>query len=204
MKRLKRNVFLDETNLDELKRQKKSIFQSSMGIAFGLFGMAFLPEVLLYLTISALKLAGMIDEASMQSFFSMRPEYFYLFYSLVYIATIIVPFIILIPIYNIKKSEILPTNATNTFGKGILIVAALCGICAVSNIIGGVYITVLNNVFRINVEIADIAICETFVQKIMYIVTLAILPAIAEEFVFRGILLSMSAAAVRTGARRRS
>ena len=99
------------------------------------------------------------------------------------------PFIIAAKIAKIKPSRAIPMGAPKEKGIVLPILLSGYGVCLLANLIGGICSTFLEN-FGLHSEV-DFNLPDGPVGFVVSVLTIALLPALLEEFAYRGVVLAL-------------
>lgn len=172
--------------------EKRELSNRGAGIGLGLLGMTAVPVVLVILAELLMRPAGLIDVQKYSEQYSyMRPDVYYIYYSVLYLCMILVPFLIIAPFFRMKAGEIIPLK--RRVPGGTLLLAALAGLscCLVANAVTTGWCGVLEGIFGIVSAPGELPMDGAVSSRVMYFCIYAVLPAIAEEIAFRGVVFGL-------------
>lgn len=177
---------------EELQKQaeRTALKRRGAGIGLGIIGMlavSFVLSALLFGTAAAL--AGDISSGD-PDFQYLNPTLYYALYMILYVLMVVTPFAVLIPIFRLHLRDVCSLH--RTAHPGIIALAAVGGlaVCMVSNWMTNEYVTLLS-AFGIENAPSEMPIDDSVAGHILYFITIAVLPAIAEEFAFRGVVFHL-------------
>lgn len=179
---------------EEFRRQteQRELKRRGLGIGLALVGMVFLPVFFSSVAYMIMAMLGFVDEQLFtEEFMFMQPEVYYVFYMLVYLCMVVLPFTVLIPIFRMHKTQIWPTRRSTSNGSVLLACIAGLAICMISNFLTNQWCATVEAVFGLIDSTPDMPMGESIVSKILYACIFAILPPLAEEFAFRGIVFGL-------------
>jgi membrane protease YdiL (CAAX protease family) len=121
----------------------------------------------------------------------MAPEVYYIYYALLYLSMVLVPFLIVALPFRMKAKEIFPVSR-RVPGKTLLL-AALAGLscCMVANAVTTGWCGVLESVFGVVSAPGELPMDSALHARVMYFCIYAVLPALAEEIAFRGVVFGL-------------
>ena len=173
-------------------QEGKEISRRGMGIGFAIIGMELVSFVVALIVMAAAGGAGILDVyASSADFWFMPQEIFYIVYSIIYLAMVVLPFLVLALCFRMRRRECLPFYRSAR--PGLMVVGGIAGVSVslVANQMAATFITELDTMFGILPNLTEMAIGDSVASKILYFIIVAVLPAFAEEFAFRGVVLGL-------------
>ena len=177
---------------EELQKQaeRAALKRRGAGIGLGIIGMLAVSFALSALLFGVAFAVAADYHNGNPDFQYLNPTLYYVLYMVLYVLMVVLPFAVLIPIFHLRVRDVCPLR--RTAHPGIIVLAAVGGlaVCMVSNWMTNEYVTVLS-AFGIENAPAEMPIDESITGHILYFVTIAILPAIAEEFAFRGVVFRL-------------
>lgn len=174
-------------------RERYELRRRGMGIGLGLLGMNILPFILSTLGGQLMNLLGLVDAGKYEAAYSyMQPEVYYIYYAVLYLAMILVPFMVLVPVFGMDREEVFPL-AHRKIPTRTMLLASVAGlaVCMVANLITVGWCTVLEGVFGIVSAPGELPLDDSIASRVMYYALFAILPPIAEEISFRGVVFGL-------------
>ena len=112
---------------------KSALSSRGAGIGIGLIGMLVLPLLVRALGTSLMMRLGLMDSQKYSAAYSyLQPEVYYIYYSLLYLSMVLVPFLILVPIYrrpgsaSLEPSGVRQDNAVGCIGRVELLSGGKC------------------------------------------------------------------------------
>ncbi len=105
------------------------------------------------------------------------------------LAILVPPFMIAAKMAKIKPSRAISMGAPKEKGIVLPILLAGYGVCVIANLVGGICSTFLENI-GLHSEV-DFNLPEGPAGFVVSVLTIAVLPALLEEFAYRGVVLSL-------------
>ncbi len=171
---------------------KQELGRRGAGIGMGLIGMLALPQLIRSLSGTLIHWLGLMDLQKYDISFSfLKPEAYYIYYAVLYLSMILVPFLMLVPIYGMQRCEVLPLNFRASGRTWVLAVLAGMGCCLVANAVTISWYDLLGELFGISSAPSALPLDRSVSGYVMYFCIYAILPAIAEEIAFRGVVFGL-------------
>jgi len=134
---------------------------------------------------------GLLNPSAISnSYQGMQPLTYYIYYSILYLMMVIVPFLILMPCFHLSFGTVMPFRKTAR--PGLVVLAGVGGLtaCMASNFLTMQYASFLGQI-GIPTDMSSLPNDHSLLSEICYFVIIAILPAFAEEFAFRGVTLQL-------------
>ncbi len=172
--------------------EKRELSSRGAGIGLGLLGMTSLPLILSVAVSLPLKWMGLMDPEKYPAAYDyMPPEVYYIYYALIYLAMVLLPFLIVALPFRMKVKEVFPLSR-RVPGKTLLL-AALAGLscCLVANAVTTGWCGVLEGIFGVVSEPGELPMDSAVSSRVMYFCIYAVLPALAEEIAFRGVVFGL-------------
>ncbi len=172
--------------------EKRELNSRGTGIGLGLIGMVALPVILTLGLSIPLEALGLMDPEKYSSAYNfMPPKIYYIYYALLYLSMVLVPFLIVALPFRMKAKEIFPMS--RRVPSKTLLLAALAGLscCLVANAVTTGWCGVLESVFGVVSEPGELPMDNAVSSRVMYFCIYAILPALAEEIAFRGVVFGL-------------
>lgn len=168
---------------DPATMEKREIFKASIGIALAVVGM-YIVQIASAFVIGLLNLFYLFDLTN--------PINEQIFYIIIYICGMFLPFFVLSIIYRNKFGTTLKTmigTSTPRFSSFLLMIFIGLAACMLGNYATGLLQQIMS-IFNISFRQPDMAPPEGLVAQIIYLFHITVLPAFFEEFAYRGVILS--------------
>lgn len=176
--------------LSEEAIQKKQLKTHANHIGLGVFLFYIFSSVFFIIMIPALKMLGLYSESLYpEGFGGVEPTSYYLLSGLFFIISLFVPFFVITKISNIRLSKIVPFEKIETKFLFSYIAVGLM-VCTFANESTNQLMKNLNFI-GIFPSLPEIPYDNHIFSIVLNFVTVAILPALMEEFVFRGVILGL-------------
>ena len=178
---------------EELQKQaeRSALKKRGIGIGLALVGMLAVSSVVSSIGYAVLMLFAQTDfQNGSEAFLYMAPTVYYLFYMVLYLMMVVLPFAVLIPIFHLRLRDIYPLRRTGRPGLVLLACIGGLAVCMISNYLTSEYVMVLES-FGIGDASSALPLDNSPAGKVMYLIIVAVLPAFAEEFAFRGVAFQL-------------
>lgn len=175
----------------EKQQEKRALARRGLGIGLAIVGMQVLPYLFTTVAATILHAAGLIDPYAIDNGYSgMQPLTYYIYYALLYLLMVTVPFLVLMPCFHLRFGQVMPFRKTARPGLLVLAGAGGLAMCMAANYLATQYSAVMQSI-GIPTDMSSLPKDGSLVSQICYFVILAVLPAFAEEFAFRGVTLQL-------------
>lgn len=178
-------------NLLQREQEKRQIALRGLAIGLAIIGMQVLPWILSFLSTGLFRAAGWIHySAALSQYGGMQPAAYYLNYAVMYLLMVIVPFWILMPCFHLRFGQVMPFRRTARPGWLVLAGAGGLAICMGANLLATRFASVMEGL-GISTDMGSLPNDGSVLSGICYFIIIAVLPAFAEEFAFRGVVLQL-------------
>lgn len=185
------NFYYGDPEYFEKQQEKRQISRRGSGIGLAIVGMQVLTYVLSTIAAAVLAAVGLMDPLAINNGYSgMQPLTYYIYYAILYLLMVTVPFLVLMPCFHLRFGQVMPFKKTAR--PGLLVLAGVGGLamCMASNYLATQYSAVMQGI-GIPTDMSSLPNDGSLVSQICYFIIIAILPAFAEEFAFRGVTLQL-------------
>lgn len=169
-------------------QEKKKLRHISNVMGWGSIGIQLLMVILAQVLFGVLSGIGYPLRFDLYDSAYLSPTMYYLLNCVVYIIAVVLPFLLCLTLMK------LPVNDTFRFEKVGIGTAVLCvlfgvGFCMFSNIPTNIVVTFLDEM-GYNTTFPESPEADTILASILNVISISIIPALVEEFAFRGVILS--------------
>jgi len=170
-------VFLDQDSLLSGVLLRRHLRRTSNYIGVGILGLSFLPYLFLLF-----RTTGLVPSAWLQTDTAKQ-----LYISLLYSLRMVLPFAAVISLCRIPLAHTFPVKRTAPSSFVWMLLIGLC-VCVLGNYAAGALNQVFS-VFGFTSSAPRNPIPSGILAAVIYFINLSVLPAILEEFAFRGVVL---------------
>lgn len=172
--------------------ERRELKQRGLGVGLALIGMVIFPVIISTAGYFLMETLGFVDMAKYSSdYMYMKPEVYYLYYAALYLGMVLLPFVILIPSFRMSVKDVCPLGRTVPGKTQMLAAVSGLAVCMVSNTVTSGWCTMLEGVFGVVSVPGELPMDDSFVSRVLYFSLFAILPPIAEELAFRGVVFGL-------------
>lgn len=170
----------------------REIKQRGIGIGLAVASMQLIPLLLSTVGYIIMMLLGFVNEYQYrEEFMFMQPEVYYVYYMILYTCMVVLPFAILIPIFHMRRREVFPSRGVGRPGLAFLASVGGLAVCVVANFLTNQWSYALEGIFGIVDLSSGMPMGDSLAAKIMCFFICAVLPPLAEEFSFRGVVFGL-------------
>ena len=171
-----------------LLEERRNISRVSNGLGFA--SLLFVVSITVWnvLTVGFLNLVGYNSHGWYAEFSGLHPVLYYLNTGVIYCLSLLIPFGLLLKIRRIPVSAALPFQKTKPL-SAICYVLFGASICLLANIPANIVSSLLQQ-FGFSGTLPSEPETDILGAKILYAITIAVIPPLFEEFAFRGVVLS--------------
>ena len=175
-----------------VKQREREIARRGLGIGLAVLGMTAFSFAFSFLMGFVLMQLDLYDFVRYQAEFSyLSPVVYYLQYAILYLGMVVPPFVVLALCFRMKSADYLPFERKTSAGVSLVCVAAGCGASILLNFMVSQFLNTTSLV-GIVPDLSSLPYPEGEpVALALYGVVIAVLPAFAEEFAFRGVVLGL-------------
>ena len=181
-----------DPHLEQARSQERAIARRGIGIGLAVLGMTASSFVFSFLMGFLLRMMGAYDLQNGDPAFSyLSPVVYYLQYALLYLGMVAAPFAVLALCFRMRTAEYLPFERKVGASTALVCAVAGCGASILLNMMVSQFLNVLSG-FGIEPDMTAMPYPEGDpMALVLYGFVVAVLPAFAEEFAFRGVVLGL-------------
>ena len=184
-----REMYEEQERRYHTKQLKRTIRRRGTGIGFAVIGTTLCSLVLSLMFSALLRKAGMYDYFAAPDFGNLDPTVYYVQYGLLYLSAMVIPFAILALCFRLPLREIFYFEERLDRRVPPILLAGF-GIAMAANLLVSYLVRALN-IFGVDVDLTPMPFSSEPVDILLYGVILAVLPAFAEEFCYRGVVMGL-------------
>jgi membrane protease YdiL (CAAX protease family) len=179
----------EEERAFHIRRLKSTLQRRGAGAGLAVMGITLLGFALGQAFIAILRGLGMYDLLANREFGGLDPTVYYVQYGLLYLLTMVLPFVILMICFRIPFREVFYFEEKPD-GRWAPIIMGGFGVALVLNVPVRFFLQALHMV-GLEVRTGAMPYSSDPVDVVLYGIILAVLPAFAEEFCYRGVVLGL-------------
>ena len=171
--------------------EQRSLHRRGVGIGLALLGMPALSAALGALGTLVLGLCGIMQDRYGAEYLYLPPHIYYIYYMALYLSMVVLPFLALALIFRLRPGEAFPARRTAHSGLVMLACVGGLSVCMMADLLNSVFSGVMETVFGLTNVGASLPLADDGLSRVLYFCIFAILPPLAEEFAFRGVVLGL-------------
>lgn len=182
-----------ENNLVLQNKKSKDLYKISLLIGCGFLLMLLLKNLLNFGLIFVLKNFFDYDISAIRNLFNSDFVFLYFINSIFSFITLVIPFWLVIKFAKKDTASVLQTGKNVIKGSNTTLVFFSLGMCMLGNLITTAFSIFLQGVFSLKPVQPDFGNATNFslFETLYMILCVAVMPALVEEFVFRGAILGL-------------
>lgn len=172
---------------NKIEAERKSLRNTSNKISCGLFIFTILSNVIIFISMFPLIFTGEIDATNTNYMNGLEPVFLYILNAIVCLLGFSIAGIITTKISKLRLDDVIKIKKTNIADTAKFVLAGM-GFTFILNILLA-FMNMNLSLFGYTNEMSDYGEIDGIAGNIIYFVSIAIVPAIIEEFLFRGVIL---------------
>lgn len=173
----------------ERNRERRGLARRGMGIGLAILGstvVAYISADLVSFLLSAL---GYFDRGQAAEFSYLSPDIYFIQYAVRYLLMMVLPFVVLALCFRLHLRDIFYFEAVSRQKLGLCVLIGV-GASMMVNMLVSSFQRALS-IFHIEPDLSQLPFSAEPVSMFLYAVVIAVLPALAEEFAYRGVVMAL-------------